>query len=136
MPSCLHAFMPQRPCNSRVPRPACSPKKRRHREASSPRMPAGSSGSLGYVDVLAVDHFEDGTGAGSVAVLVHGDFSGDPGEVLESGKAAADPVAIGIQIVRIVGDTRRLDAVLVGIDDVVGPRAAVGRPLAAVPVDA
>lgn len=58
-------------------------------------MPESSSSSLGYVDVLAVDHFEDCIGAGSIAVLVHGNLSGYFGKVLESGKIAADAVAIG-----------------------------------------
>src|SRR5262245_11291030 len=99
------------------------------------RPPAGSCHSLGGVDVLAVDHLEDGASAGSVAVLVHGDLAGDAGKVPEIGEAASNLIAVGIEIAWIVGYTGCLDAVLVGIDDVVGPRAAIGGPLATVPID-
>src|SRR5215468_1249001 len=92
-------------------------------------------GSLGDVDILAVDHLEDRARAGSVPVLVHGDLAGDAGKVLEAGEAASDLVAISIEITWIIGYTGCLDAVLVGIDDVVGPWTAVGRLFATVPID-
>ena len=71
-------------------------------------MPAVASASrlLGYVCILAVDDLEDSARAGTVAVLVHGDFTGNAGEVLEAGQAAADLVAIRSDIGGLVGNAR------------------------------
>src|SRR5215471_14654842 len=97
----------------RPPRPA------RH-DRLSPRL-------FGDVDVLSVDHLEDRARARAVAHLVHGDFTRDAGKALEPGEATANLVAVGFQIGWIVGHARLLDAVFVGIDDVIGAWPAVGR---------
>ena len=45
---------------------------------------------LGDVDVLAVDHLEDGGLAGAVAHVVHGDLAGHAREVFHCAEALTD----------------------------------------------
>src|SRR5205823_1140362 len=68
-------------------------------------------------------------GAGAVAILVHGDLAGNAGEALQPAQAFANPVAILIQILGLVGHAGFLEAVLVRVNDVVGARPAIGRQL-------
>src|SRR5262249_28681508 len=75
--------------------------------------------SPGDVDVLSVHNLQDRGDAGSVADLVHSDWSGDSLEILERAETLTDLVAVAVEIGRLVGDARLLEAVLERVDDVV-----------------
>src|SRR4029079_13537182 len=86
--------------------------------------------SLSNVDVLSVDHLQDRRDAGAVTHLVHGDRTGNAREILEGAEALADLVAVALEILRLVGDARLLEAIFERVDDIVGAGTAVGRQLA------